>query len=313
MTEASVIGVDIGATNIRVARSDMRGNVLRMTKVKNKASESPFTLPLLVAGLIREVGTDGVNAIGVGSIGPLRASDGVIIPPNLGNKPIMIKPELEGAFGIPVTLTNDCMAAVVAEKLLGEGKNHDNLAYITFSTGIGAGVIVDGAILRGKDGNAHEIGHLVLNVDDRVRCKCGGYSHWEAFCSGTGIISYAGFLSDKLHLPRIAAGTPEALFRLAREGDRAARAVTDRCSLINAAGIASVINAYDPSLVTMGGSLALLNPDFYEPMLNGPNGLRQFLTNRMPRVSLTHLGEDIVLKGALEIARDPEILRRGFG
>ncbi|MCL4340011.1 MAG: ROK family protein [Thaumarchaeota archaeon] len=309
MADVFVIGVDIGATNIRVARSDMHGKVLKIIKVKNKAIENPPILPLLVADLIREVGEEGVGAIGVGSIGPLRVSDGSIIPPNLGNRPIKIKPELERIFDIPVFLTNDCISAVIAEKLLGEGKNYDNLVYITFSTGIGAGVIVDGKILSGKDGNAHEVGHLVLDVDDRVRCKCGGYSHWEAFCSGSSIIPYASFLSDKLHLPELGAKTPEALFKLAREGNQIAQIVTERCALINAAGIASVINAYDPSLVTIGGSLALLNPDFYEPMLGN---LQQFLTNRMPKAYLTHLGEDIVLKGALEIAKDPGIIQRGF-
>ncbi len=87
------------------------------------------------------------------------------------------------------------MAAVWGEYLFGIGKGADNLIYMTFSTGIGAGIIVDGHLLVGKDGNAHEIGHLVIDINSGIQCGCGGYGHWEALARAP---TYLGSLRNSL-------------------------------------------------------------------------------------------------------------------
>jgi glucokinase len=195
-----VVGVDLGATNIRAALGGVESGILRRVEERTVQSESSDDVIQQFIRLIRTVSAgdlDKVKAIGIGSIGPLDCWRGVILnPPNVPFKNVYIVETLRDLFRVPVYLLNDCTTAALGEWIFGAGKGLKNLAYITLSSGVGGGVIVDNVLLIGKDGNAAEIGHMVIDFEGRLACNCGGRGHWEAYCSGAGIPKLAKYLVE---------------------------------------------------------------------------------------------------------------------
>jgi len=309
----SHIAVDIGATNIRVATGNSEGIEEKIAEVTDR-SKGPEGVPRQIARMIREL-TDAPDAIGVGSIGPIDLERGMIInTPNYPFKEIPVVEPLREAFGVPVKIVNDCTAGVLGEHVYGAGKDIDNLSYITFSTGLGGGAMVDGHLLVGKDGNAVEVGHLTIYPDSEIICGCGCPGHWEAYSSGKNIPRFAQMLlrSKKWHNSLLAvlcggdakAITTETVFDAAKQGDEAALWIVDEIGKINAVGVADIVNAYDPELMTIGGSVALNNPDLIlTPIQRYVAG---HVINRLPEIMITPLGGDIVLYGALALALDTE-------
>ncbi|MCD6480364.1 ROK family protein [Candidatus Bathyarchaeota archaeon] len=303
------IAVDLGATRVRVAAGDGRGLRYRIVEETDRR-HGPEGVARQIIRMIRTLEVE-VEAIGVGSIGPLDLSRGCVInTPNLPFDEIPIVEPLEEAFGVEVRLLNDCSAAVLGEKHFGAGRGLRNLVYITLSTGLGGGAIVDGHLLLGKDGNAVEIGHLTIDPDSELICGCGCRGHWEAYCSGRNIPNYARLLlrdrglGDGL-LNQLTGGDPgrlttELIFKAARMGDETALWIVDRIGFVNAVGFADVVNAYDPELITVGGSIALRNPRLILEPIEGY--IDEYLINRKPRIMLTPLGDEAVLYGALALS-----------
>ena len=136
--------------------------------------------------------TVALGSIGVGSIGPIDLRRGMITnTPNYPFKEIPVVEPLREWFGVPVRIANDCTAGVLGEHFYGAGKGVYNLFYVTFSTGLGGGAMVDGHLLMGKDGNAVEVGHLTIDPDSEIVCGCGCPGHWEAYCGGMNIPRFA--------------------------------------------------------------------------------------------------------------------------
>lgn len=318
MAQELVIGVDIGATRTRICLGDLSGKIYeKYVYMTSQAS------PDIVKFIISEV--EGrfsrklrdIVGIGIASIGPLDLRRGVILsPPNASFRNIEIIAGLKKAFNIEASLVNDAVAAVWAEKIYGVGRSFRNIVYITLSTGIGAGVIVDDSLLIGKDGNAHEVGHIVIDSPGSMRCRCGGYGHWEAYCSGMNIPVFVEKLVNEKYArefmgsslfdeySRRGALTTETLFKHAKQGDKLAlKLVEDEIGRLNAAGVASVVNCYDPEIVLLGGAIALNNEDLVVNSI--VKHLDKYLTNRKPIIMLTDLGEDVVLKGAIAVIAQP--------
>ncbi|UCD43931.1 MAG: ROK family protein [Candidatus Bathyarchaeota archaeon] len=301
--------VDIGATNVRVALGDKEGLAEKRserTDRENGAAGVSWQIVRMIGGL-----SAAPASIGVGSIGPIDLSTGSIEDtPNLPFKVIPIAEPLREAFGVPVAMLNDCSAAVLGESEYGAGKGLDNLVYVTLSTGLGGGAIVDGHLLVGKDGNAVEVGHLTIDPDSPLVCGCGCRGHWEAYCSGANIPDYARLLLQGERLQGILGETTgwepmnitsENLFDAARKGNSQALHVVRKIGEVNAVGFADIVNVFDPQLITVGGSIALHNPGLVlEPI---KSNIRRHLINREPEIVITPLGDDAVLMGALALAR----------
>jgi glucokinase len=308
--ELSLVAVDIGATNIRVAAGDEN----RLNAKRSEATDrlnGPEGVSKQIARMIRSLEVKP-KAIGVGSIGPLDLKMGAIgATPNFAFKHIPIVVPLEEDLGVPVRIANDCGAAVIGEQVYGAGRGMSNIFYVTFSTGLGGGAIVDGNPLNGKDGNAPEIGHLVIDKETELVCGCGCRGHWEAFCSGANIPNFARILFRDRDLGKGLLGkmvggdlgrlTSEIVFNAAKRGDADALYVVSEVGKVNAVGFADIVNAFDPELITIGGSVALNNPELIlEPIQRGVDA---YIINRKPKIMLTPLGADVVLYGGLAIAR----------
>ncbi|MHA1582962.1 MAG: ROK family protein [Candidatus Baldrarchaeia archaeon] len=174
MSNMFVVGVDLGATWVRVALSNENGNILRKLSEKTYKGENGEKISEqilnMIFKLIEKTGVTSISAVGIGSIGPLDIKRGVIVKPaNLPFENVPLVEPISSKLNVPVYLVNDCTAAVIGEHKFGAGKDLDNLVYVTLSTGIGGGVYVDGRLLLGKDSNAIEISHTVINFEDRLK------------------------------------------------------------------------------------------------------------------------------------------------
>ena len=311
--EKYVIGVDLGGTWVRAALSDMKGNmILKVREQVDKSSADAISGQIinLACSLCKrkEIGTKSLEGVGIASAGPLSLKEGALVKPtNLPFKYVPLKKPVSEELKVPVYLLNDCTAAVLGEKVFGAGKNVDNLVYVTISTGIGGGAIVDGHLLIGKDGNAHEIGHFTIDLEGRLVCGCGKKGHWEAYCSGRNIPNYVkmrckeideSIVKESLLYKKLKENlSSKDLYDIARMGDKLSQQLVEEIGKLNAIGFANVINAYDPELITVGGSVTLNNKKLVLTPIK--KQVKNYTINRIPKIVTTPLEEDIGLYGAI--------------
>lgn len=312
-------GVDLGATWVRVVLSDEKGNFVDKISERVDLSSSDAIskqISRLVKFLSRRQGFDfsSLKGVGVASAGPLIQGKGVLVsPPNLPFDYVPLTKPIGKELHIRAYLVNDCVGAVLGEHTFGAAKGLDNHVYITLSTGIGGGAIVNGTLLLGKDGNGHEIGHLVIDCEGRLICGCGKRGHWEAYCSGRNIPNFVRLRLKDLSVKEFAKSLlfekvggdlskldTKDLFSAAKEGDDLSRKLIDEIGVLNAMGFASVINVYDPSLITVGGAVALKNKQMILGSIK--RHVENYTVNRVPKIMATPLGEDVVLYGAIAVA-----------
>jgi glucokinase len=304
--EPAVLAVDIGATNTRVGLVDREGTILSFTTGKTPdGGDDPMAVVRQVKGmaenLLGPAGWEEVVCIGISGAGPVdRARGSLVRPPNIPFPEVPLKEPLAEWTGLPVTVLNDCHAGVISECCYGAGKGCRDMVYLTLSTGIGAGVIMDGRLMLGHEGNAAEVGHFHVDSELALPCGCGYPGHWEGYASGRFLPRF--FMSwwgkDLLLLP-FDPRTPEGIFNAAREGDRVASAFLDRLAVINGRGISDIIVAYNPELIVFDGSVVLNNSrevvDRAVPLID------RYLT--LPRLAITHLVGNAPLIGAAVAAR----------
>lgn len=183
---SNIIGIDIGGTKTSVILSDYKLNIINKEKFETLSSLN--TLNKIIE-IIKEYKSKygEISNIGISCGGPLSSSEGIIIcPPNLPDwKNIEILKFFHDNLNIPVRLENDANACAIAEYLWGAGKNANNIAFLTFGTGLGAGLILNNKLYRGSSDMAGEIGHIRLNETGPVGYNKAG--SFEGFCSGGGI------------------------------------------------------------------------------------------------------------------------------
>jgi glucokinase len=313
------IGVDLGGTRVRVVLSDEKGNFIgkRSEEVDTRSVKAVTDqIVRLTHFLCTRHGLDvkSVEGMGIVSAGPLIQEEGELFkPPNLPFERIPVTKPITEQLGIPSRLINDCAGAVLGENMFGAAKGIDNCVYVTISTGLGCGAIVNGTLLLGKDGNAHEVGHFVIDYQGRLTCGCGRRGHWEAYCSGRNIPNYVRMRLKEMRenamresllfrrlegdLSRLVAAD---LFACAKKGDKLSLKLVNEIGVLNAMGFANVTNAYDPSLITVGGAVTLRN----KRMILSPikKYVKDYAINRIPRIMATPLGEDVGLYGAVAAA-----------
>lgn len=303
-------GIDLGATHVQAVVGDGEGRVLASNRRGTPQGPSGTDVTDAVLGTLRAACSDAgvdpgdVRAAGIGSIGPLDIAAGVVeAPANLsdGVDRILLTGPVEDIVG-EAYLHNDAAAGVIGERFY-RPDTPDDVVYLTVSSGIGAGICVDGNVLSGVDGNAGEVGHVSLDPQGRMRCGCGGSGHWEAYCSGANIPRYARHLQERdpveTDLPVAGEfGAPD-VFDLAGEDPLADR-VLDRIARLNAMGMATVVHAYAPAAVSVGGAVALNNPQLVlDPVRER---LPDLVMTAVPDLELASLGSDAVVKGALASA-----------
>lgn len=232
-------------------------------------------------------------AVGVGAPGPLDPGRGLLVnPPNLaGWRPNLPLGEMvsKALGGVPALVENDAKLAAIGERARGAGRGADHLAYVTWSTGIGSGLVLGGRLHTGAHGTAGEVGHMILDPDGPL-CACGQRGCLEAFAGGAGMKRRTG---------RSAA----ELCREAAAGDPQSGAVIEEAARRFGQAMVNLTNLVDPEVIVVGGGLTgswrLLRPIVWEAIRTSP-----FISKyRRPRLARTLLGDRVGLVGAIEWAR----------
>ncbi|MBB6647048.1 ROK family protein [Halobellus ruber] len=310
---ANYVGVDLGATNVRAVAAGGDGTILGTAADDTPHGPTGIAVTEAVLGVVREacatagIDPESVTAAGIGAIGPLDLAEGAVENP--ANLPDSIdRIPLTGPLSVlldtdQVYLHNDTNAGVIGERFYSD-RNPDDMVYLTISSGIGAGVCVDGHVLTGWDGNAGEVGHMTVDPQGRLTCGCGHDGHWEGYCSGNSIPRYAEYLHDAAPV-ETALPMDDPSFSAAdvfdHDGtDDFATHVVDQVAHWNAMGVANIVHAYAPLVIYVGGAVALNNPErILEPIRERMAGM---VMSNVPEIRLTTLGDEVVVKGALASA-----------
>ena len=311
-----MVGVDLGATWLRVVLADEEGRFIVREEERTGAGGEPVEAQLLrlVRAVLSRAGIEKPRAVGVGAIGPVDIRTGAVVrPPNLPVGRIEVARTLHEALRVPIYVLNDCTAACYGEAVFGAGKGLSDVVFVGIGTGIGGGAMVDGHLLLGRAGNAAEIGHLVVDARGRMRCTCGRYGHWEAYCSGAGMPGFLrrwardrGLSERELSLlfgKAVPSITAKDILEACRRREPILDGFLDEVVRFNAAGLASAINAFNPALISVGGPVALRNFDILiQPAISL---LASYAFNEVPDVVPSPLGHDAGLYGAVAIALSP--------
>ena len=303
-----IIAVDIGGTQMRAAAyTQDQVSPLQLKKIPTLASK-PGGLERLFKVIEDVWPKDGqVAAIGIGSPGPLDPHSGYLLaPPNnpeWHNFPLV--PRVQERFGVQTFLDNDANLAGLAEYRFGAGRGHHNVLYITVSTGIGGGVVIEDRLLQGFHGLAAELGHSIIDPNGPP-CSCGFSGHLESFSSGTAIVKFV--------LSELASGTKSILKRddslnardiayAAHQGDDLAIRAYQRAGEYLGIGVASFLHAFDPSIMIFGGGVSQVGPLLFDPF-EASLRRRVFHPRYLEGLVITHaqLGDDAGLLGARALA-----------
>ena len=262
MEKKYVVGVDLGGTKIYTALVDLEGNIIKEKTVETLAQEGEAAVLGRLVETITYVieGTDKnlIKSIGIGSPGPLDVKNGIIVQSaNLPFKNFEIVKNIRETYDLPTYLDNDANVATLGEFMFGAGKGTENMVFITASTGIGGGAVLNGKLFRGATGNALEVGHMTVSTEG-PRCGCGNVGCAEALGSGTAIGKRAkeAIASNvTTSLKNYEDVTSKEVFIEAAKGDRVAKNILNSSLTYLGIAVANTITNFDPEKVVVGGGV----------------------------------------------------------
>jgi glucokinase len=280
-----IIGVDLGGTNIVVGAMPEDGS--RHYGLRSQPTMSELGADAVVDRIVRSIG-EVITAtmaetgatrqqfvgVGMGAPGPLDRDNGiVIVAPNLGWKMFPLRDRVSNAVGLPATLDNDANCATLGEWWIGAARGGRAVVGMTIGTGIGGGLVVDGRIWHGASDVAGEIGHTTIDMHGR-RCKCGNYGCLEAYASGPNIAERA---RERLSgdgesvLMRMVGGkvemiTAHTVYEAAHAGDEIALDVVKETASFLGAGVANLLNTFNPDVVVIAGGVTQAGEALFEPL-----------------------------------------------
>ncbi|HEX5582028.1 MAG TPA: ROK family protein [Gemmatimonadaceae bacterium] len=280
-----IVGVDLGGTNMTAALMPEDGSrtiavrsvpthrelgaegvVARMVEL----AESSIAAAQAETGLAREQ----IVGAGIGAPGPLDLATGVVrVAPNLGWVDFPLRQRMADALGFPTALDNDANCATLGEWWIGAARGARHVVGMTIGTGIGGGLILDGRIYHGASGVAGEVGHTTIDANGR-RCACGNYGCLEAYASGTAIAERAreALTSGESSLVlELAAGDPalitaQTVYDASEAGDRLALHIVRETALFLGAGVANLLNTFNPEVVVIAGGVTKAGDSLFEPL-----------------------------------------------
>ncbi|MPZ98976.1 MAG: ROK family protein [Dehalococcoidia bacterium] len=249
-----VLVADIGGTSMRAAVVDARGVLIERATIATEPERGLADAAGRLAVLMTEVRANAavpgeVVAAAVATAGPVDPATGKYrFPPNLpGWHDETMVPTLSEALGLPVHVGHDATLAALAETRFGAGIGMRHLLYVTVSTGIGGGIIVDGRPVTGAHGGAGEVGHMIV-APGGPSCGAGCGGCLEAVASGSGIVA-------EVRRRGLSWDSAKGVFAAAAEGDAAAREIVESTVRHLANGLASLLAIFDPELVVLGGGV----------------------------------------------------------
>jgi glucokinase len=277
-----ILGVDLGGTKILTAVTNPRGKILSRD---HSITPAPKGHKAVIHSILEsahcalgqaDVAISDIIAVGVGAPGLINPDTGILFTsPNLpGWRDIPLRDTIQEKLGKKTFLINDANAAALGEFYFGAARGTRNFIYITISTGIGGGIVIDGRLYSGAIGAAGEVGHMTID-DDGPICNCGNRGCWETLASGTALAREArhrieeGMRTSILEYADGDLGKVTALViqYAAERGDSLAKELIRRTGYYLGVGLANLINIFNPELIVIGGGLSnigsmLLDPAF---------------------------------------------------
>jgi glucokinase len=305
-----VLALDIGGTKLAAGVVDETGAVHSFVVRPSRTELGVDAVLTDLFALGREaidrsgVGWSELEGVGIGCGGPLDAERGVLIaPPHLpGWHDVPVSALAEREFDMPVTLENDATAAAEGERRWGAGAGARNMVYLTLSTGVGGGVVIDGRLYRGSSGNGGELGHVTVDWHGR-RCRgCGRLGCLEAYVSGTSI-------AERAQEAGLALESAEEVSAAARAGDAGARAVWDETVEALSCGLISIVNLFEPELVVVGGGVTRSGDFLIAPVRDAVRAQAMRPAGDAVDVVLSAFGDRVGVAGAAAIVFDRSGLR----
>ena len=247
--ERLALAFDLGGTRLRAALVTAQGEIKNHEEVATDVAGGPAAITVQMQALARQLGSTGkINTVGIACPGPLDSSTGITLGiatlPGWTNFPL--RQTIAEEFSLPTILENDGISAAFGEWTSGAGQGCSNMVFVTISTGIGGGVIVDGNILHGARGMAGHVGHMMI-AQQGPACGCGGVGCFEALASGTALSARArakGFASAAIAVEQ------------ARTGNAIALALVEEEATYLGYGFASLLHLYSPERLVIGGGVA---------------------------------------------------------
>ncbi|NQT29453.1 MAG: ROK family protein [Candidatus Saganbacteria bacterium] len=251
-----IIGIDLGGTKIAGILVTPSGKMLMDVQIPTEAKKGKKKVIDNIKKAIRMLFKSQkvkIKAIGIGAPGPILHDQGIVIEaPNLpGWKRVNLKQILQKEFRVPVSVDNDANCAALAETWFGAAKFVKDCIYLTVSTGIGGGIVINKKIYRGAIGSAGEFGHMIIDCNG-PKCGCGQRGCLEALASGSALKKKTGISALALELA-------------ARQGDKKAQEAIAETAHYLAIGVANLVNIFNPEMVIIGGGLSnmrelIINP-----------------------------------------------------
>lgn len=311
-------GIDIGGTKCAVTLGEREGDGIRiLDKVRFLTPKGPEnTIPMLIStlnDLLEKHPKDTLEAIGISCGGPLDSRKGIILcPPNLpGWIDIDIITPFEAAFHVPTAVQNDANACALAEWKWGAGKGKQNVIFLTFGTGMGAGLILDGRLYSGTSDMGGEVGHLRLEDDGPV--GFGKAGSFEGFCSGGGIGRYAKSKVEawtkegkQTKILEIAGSleeiSAEVVGKAAQEGDELALSIWEDTGRRLGKGLSLLIDILNPEVIVIGSIFLRQEVLLRGPMEEVINKETILYSREVCQVLPAGLGESLGDYAALSVA-----------
>jgi len=324
MDKKFIAGVDIGGTWVRVAICTADLNEKNIKKrITATLKENEYSISNSVCQILSDLLSENnikqeqILGIGIATAGPLNIEKGEVFNnANLGFRVIPLKKPIKERFPEnPMYFINDGIAGVLGIHFFeAEDNEKDNLVYISMSTGIGGGVICNGHLLLGKEGNAAEIGHALVEPKSIAKCNCGAYGCWEAYSSGTGVRNRAldalneGELNAELLMQIVDNNksqiTAKEVFQAAQNGDELSIKIIDDCVFYTKVGIGLVNSYYDCTSIYFGGAMMKDNKQIIPPLIEQfEKDPIRFTVNHPPKIKLTKYKDEIGLRGALALVK----------
>jgi len=316
--EKLYIGIDLGGTKIFTGLVNPAGELLsqdyRKTKAKRGVDSVVQRIIDSVAAVREHAGETEIQAIGIGAPGPVEPVKGMVVgPPNLpGWQRVPLRQMIETALDIPTYLENDANAAALAEHRFGAGRGAQHMLYVTVSTGIGGGLIINGQLYGGATGSAAEVGHMIV-LPEGPHCGCGNRGCLEAVASGTAIAREGRELVLR-GIPTLIADlsnadaelvTAKVVADAAQQGDVEAREIISKAMSYLGVGIASLVNILGPELIVIGGSLTKLGEILFDPVRRAVAKRAFPLLAQTVKIVPAELGDEVGVLGAAAVAMLP--------
>jgi len=313
-SESPLLAIDLGGTKIVAALVSSKGEIMAREYTPTLAEEGTEAVIGRILSTIdsliskANMSRSFFSNVAIAAAGAIDSEKGIVTAsPNLpGWHDVPLKEIVEKATGLETFLINDASAAALGEHYFGVGRGVNNLIYITMSTGIGGGIIIDGKLYSGVSGSAGEIGHTTIDING-PRCNCGNIGCLEVLASGKAVAREAQRCiarGTKTMIIELAEGEPhnitaQTVAAGAQKGDALASAIISKAANYLGIGMVNLVNTFNPEMIIVGGGMAQMGDMLLEPARKVVAERAFQLPAQRVRIVPSQLGDNAAVLGAI--------------